>query len=336
MNSRVTARPTPESAAAGRAPTGQRADLDVDVCVCTHAPRRDVLDRVLVALARQETADLRVRVTIIDNASEPPLDATVLHPLVQAGVAARLVREPHLGNAYARARAIRESTAPVLLFVDDDNELCGDYVARAAGVLRDDPSLGCLGGKLLRAGNVRFPAWLEPLRGYLGIHDDYGEAPLTAEVGQSWSRAEPPSAGMAIRREVALLYLQYERAFDRLGRRGRARLGSLEDGLMTRQAQRLGLKCSYRPELFLFHHLDPTRLRLPYMLRLMWGQGRSEVELHRILGYRDDRGTVARLQDATASVRSWLGVRPDARVLLCWAAWNAGVVATRLESFGRR
>jgi glycosyltransferase involved in cell wall biosynthesis len=103
--------------------------IDVDICVCTHDPRRDVLAIALGSIARQGANTI-----VIDNASNPPLAERDLAPL--AGVPHRLVREPIRGVAFARGRSIRESTAPWILFVDDDNELAPDYLAAALAIAR--------------------------------------------------------------------------------------------------------------------------------------------------------------------------------------------------------
>jgi hypothetical protein len=68
-----------------------------------------------------------------------------------------------------------------------------------------------------------------------------------------------------------------------LGRKGRQGLGSCEDSLMMRGAARLGLKAAYVPNLVLFHHLSPHRLKLGYLLRLMRAYGPSHVALERAL-----------------------------------------------------
>jgi hypothetical protein len=287
-----------------------------DVCVCTHDPRRDVLAIAMAALARQ-TARGAFAVTVVDNASVPALGVRELAPLAGAGIPHRLVRERRLGNAYARARALAETDAPIAVFVDDDNELAADYLARALAILGTDRSLGVIGGRLLRAPDLEVPGWLEPLRSYIGIRDDAAAA-VTEVVRDSWSIAVPPSAGMAMRREVAALYVELATAGEGaalagIGRVGRGDLGSCEDLLLARLAHRVGLACGYRPELSLVHHIDPARLQLGYVMRLMFGQGASEARVDRLLEWRRGGMTMR----AAPSVR-------DPRTLLCLAARAAG------------
>jgi hypothetical protein len=296
-----------------------RTTARVDVCVCTHDPRRDVLAVVLRAIAAQTAPRGDLAVIVVDNASARPLGDAALAPLRVAGVAHRSIREDRLGNAFARARALRESTAPIAVFIDDDNELAPDYVARAVAALDADATLGCIGGRILRAPGVVVPRWLEPLRAYIGLRDDAGDAPLTAVVRAGWSAAVPPTAGMALRRAVAELFVEVVAAdggaaVAGIGRVGHRGLGSCEDLLLARLAGRRGLACGYRPELVLHHHLDPRRFELGYLVRLMFGQGASEARVDRLLGWRRDP---VDWRAAGALVR-------DPRVALLLAARAAG------------
>src|SRR5260370_7026488 len=52
---------------------------------------------------------------------------------------------------------------------------------------------------------------------------------------------------------------------------------------MRRGAHRLGLLNAYVPQLSLKHHLDESRFRLGYLLRLLHGYGSSQVLLETLL-----------------------------------------------------
>ena len=292
----------------------------VDVCLCTHQPRRDVLATALGALARQTFDRDAFRVLVIDNASAPALDGRDLAPL--AGITHELVREDRLGAAYARARAIREASAPILVFVDDDNELAPDYLERSVAILEADPTLGCIGGKLLLARDVVLPTWFEPWRDYVGIRDDLGEAPLRADAA-AWSRVMPPTAGMAVRRPVTELYLELEHRLAGIGRRGTRWPGSCEDILLARQAHRLGLACGYFPELVLVHHVDHARLRFDYLLRFFFAVGFGEARVDAILGGSGRPPTSLRERWREARIPR------DPRAIACLSARQAGRLAGR-------
>ena len=101
--------------------------MKVDICICTHNPRIELLRTVISSIACQEVNPEQITVLLIDNASRPPVESTLLTPLMKRGVPYRVLNEPQLGLSRARIRAIQETTAEWVLFVDDDNELNSDY-----------------------------------------------------------------------------------------------------------------------------------------------------------------------------------------------------------------
>ena len=89
----------------------------IDVCLCTHNPRLALLKKVLTSILHQTVGNDAFRFLIVDNASSPPLDESLLVPFVKQGILARIVREQMPGIARARLRAILETDGEWLLFV---------------------------------------------------------------------------------------------------------------------------------------------------------------------------------------------------------------------------
>jgi glycosyltransferase involved in cell wall biosynthesis len=279
----------------------------VTVCVCTHNPRRDVLRSCFEAIAAQRDA-AGLSVLVVDNRSQPPLDVDDVAPLTAAGLPVRIVREERLGNVHARARAIADSDSPWILFVDDDNELAPDYVARGLATIAANPALGCFGGRLsLPAGTV-VPRWLQPLLSFIAIRD-YGDTPdVRCEMRDGpWI---PATAGAFVRRPVAERYrarVASDPVVASLGRKGRRGLGSCEDTLMMFGGCDLGYYSGYEPTLRLIHHLDPRRFTFGYMVRLMYGYGRSLVQLDRLTGGEQDPAPVLETGATPSRRDSWFG-----------------------------
>src|SRR5262245_51400394 len=117
--------------------------LNASVIICTHNPRREYLQRVMNGLKSQTLSPRDWELLVIDNASDVPLtpDAWDLswHPR------SRHFREDELGLAPARRRGMREATGDILVFVDDDNILAADYLARAVCIGSEWPMLGVWG-----------------------------------------------------------------------------------------------------------------------------------------------------------------------------------------------
>lgn len=256
----------------------------LDVCICTHNPDRQLFEIILQALANQTLSKDRYQVWVIDNASDRPIEAANLAILSAAGINFKLLLAPKLGLMYAREVAISATSGEWMIFVDDDNELTPNYLEVALEITENNPKLGCFGGKLLLPKDTRYAEWMEVMLPYLAIKD-VGDKVLSNCVNY-WGDWEPPGAGFVLRREVLELS---QRRLARLSpkvvldRQGKSLL-SAGDSMITRGAYELGLECSYQPRLELIHHLKSQRFTFRYLLRLLYGYGRSYVLLERILG----------------------------------------------------
>ena len=256
----------------------------LDVCICTHNPDRHLFEIILKAIANQTLDKDRYQVWIIDNASDLPIDPINLSVLSKAGIKFKLLSAPKLGLIYARQVAISATSSKWVIFVDDDNELTPNYLEIVLELTENNPNLGCFGGKLLLPNDTIYPQWMEVLLPYLGIKD-VGNKVLFNCVNY-WGEWEPPGAGFVLRRDVLELFQRRLAALSSkfiLGRQGKSLL-SAEDSMITRGAYELGLDCAYQPRLQLIHHLNPQRFNFRYLLRLLYGYGRSYVLLERILG----------------------------------------------------
>ncbi len=92
----------------------------IDICICTHNPRSDILKLSIDSILHQKTIPADISVVLVDNGSVPAISCELLEPLDRAGIASRLVRETKLGLSNARLRAISETNGDWLLFVDDE------------------------------------------------------------------------------------------------------------------------------------------------------------------------------------------------------------------------
>ena len=259
-------------------------DPKVDICICTHNPRQDVLRTAIRSIVQQKAGPHLFNVVLVDNGSTVPLDHSLLDPLLKRGIPCRIVREPRLGIASARRRAIQETNSQWVVFVDDDNELSPDFLSKGFSFIREHPEVGCFGGRILLPYWLQPPGWVIPFLPFLAIKDE-GDEPLFA-TGERWGPWEPPTAGAWVHRKVLDEYLfrsETDRRIYKLGRVGRDNLNSCEDSIMMRSSLKVGLKNAYAPELVLTHHLDRRRFSFRYLMRLMYAFGLSHIMLERIL-----------------------------------------------------
>ena len=260
----------------------------VSIIIPTHNPRRVYFERVLKGLKRQTLPVEKWELVIVDNASTQ-----------MGGVSnARIVREERLGLTYARVRGFQESQGEIVVMVDDDNVLKPDYLERAVEILEKNPQLGAVGGKALPEFEIEPPEWLKGRSSGLGLRD-LGKKRITYSAKgdqrgggvESEKREEkrrfkvtefpncaPIGAGMVIRREAALEYVEDLKRRDTVvtDRKGKS-LASGGDNDICLTALEHGWGVGYFPQLELTHLIPKERMTLEYQCRMARDSMRSFI-----------------------------------------------------------
>jgi glycosyltransferase involved in cell wall biosynthesis len=236
---------------------------EASVVICTHNPRSGYLGRVLDALRDQSLPYNEWELLLVDNASEPALAPRwdlSWHPN------ARHIREDQLGLASARRCGIAAATADLLVFVDDDNVLAGNYLSEALKIKQDWQRLGTWGSGAIIPEFEQKPAnYLEPYLHRLALRENK-EAYWSNVL--SCSRAIPPGAGMCVRVHVAKEYcrLHARDTIHLTGRSGGALVGH-EDYEISFVGCHLGFGMGVFPELKMTHLIPKERLSDEYFIR---------------------------------------------------------------------
>lgn len=250
--------------------------MKLSAIVCAHNPRVDYLYRVLEALQRQTLERDQWELLLVDNACERLLATDwdlSWHPL------SRHIREDELGLTPARLRGIKESKAPLLVFVDDDNVLSPDYLFIAAEMAEQWPMLGAWSGEAMPAFETEPTAGLEPYLNMMVSSLDDGKFGRDVWSNLRGSVATPSGTGMCVRRSVAEEYHRLATSEERrckLDRTG-ASLISGGDTDMAYTACDLGLGVGCFHKLKLTHLIPSHRVTLSYLLRLREAMSFSEV-----------------------------------------------------------
>jgi glycosyltransferase involved in cell wall biosynthesis len=235
----------------------------ISVAICTHNPRLDYLSRVLTALRAQTVPLSDWELVIIDNASTKPVAQCAdisWHPR------GRVVVEPELGIASARIRAMAEFSGELLIFFDDDNVMEPDYLERCAELFAERPDLGAVSGCLMPEYEVPPPEWFHPYESWIAVRR------ITKSTWSNFidSRSEPVTAGMCLRREVAVAYVNacktnpILRVLDRRG----ASLMCGEDVAIAKTAMKLGYSVGQFAQLRLLHLIPGRRTTPVYLFSL--------------------------------------------------------------------
>ena len=258
----------------------------ISIVIRTLNPHPPTLARTLESLRAQTFPLAQTELLVVDNGSEPALDAATLgldwHP------AARIVREPTRGKMLAQRTGIRAASADcgLLLFVDDDNVFREDYLEIGARLAREFPQLGAWGSGTIR---LRFE---EPppaaLRSLLRVLTTW-EYPYAAwsSVKDLRAYSVPAGMGMFVRRNVAGHWAEL---FDRSPIRralwvdAPSPLLFTEDTDLALAAPDLGLGTGIFPELSIDHLVRREKIGAERMLGLIENLQRSEAIMRAVRG----------------------------------------------------
>jgi glycosyltransferase involved in cell wall biosynthesis len=239
--------------------------MRLSIVICAHNPRESYLRRVLEALRLQTLATANWELLVVDNASTEPVDRKFDLTWHANG---RHVLEEKLGLSFARRRGALEATGDVVLYVDDDNVLAPDYLARTLDIMSDE-TISALGGAIvpvLEPGHS-IPAFFYSYAGWFACGSQCGSP---ERIGDDIvDRTDEPGgtlfgAGIALRRKDLLDIMALPHFPLLSGRSGKALSGG-EDLEICHLIAIAGGRVVYSPLLQLEHHLPPPRMDPSYL-----------------------------------------------------------------------
>lgn len=107
-----------------------------------------MIRRTLQALKEQRLpTGFPYEVLLVDNGCTDETVAIATETMKNGGVDFRIITENTPGLANARRRGVKEVKYEYVIFCDDDNILCPDYVFSMVGIFDEKPEVGAAGGK---------------------------------------------------------------------------------------------------------------------------------------------------------------------------------------------
>jgi glycosyltransferase involved in cell wall biosynthesis len=233
--------------------------------ICTY--NRDVyLGDAIDSLLNQDCEDFEV--IVVDNASCDRTLEVVKSRLGNSRL--RYVYESVQGLSVARNRGARETSSPILAYLDDDAIASPQWLRSINRAYQENDRLAIAGGKvtLIWPDNISAPQWISPvLAEGLGAYD-LGEERVYIDT----PNLTPRGLNYSIRRS----FWESIGGFDpNLGRVGKNLLSN-EELYTTELALKAGWQVVYLPEALAAHNVAPERLQLSWFLRRSWWQGISE------------------------------------------------------------
>lgn len=184
------------------------------------------------------------------------------------GLNLRIVTEDGPGVSYARNRGIAETSAPLLVFIDDDERINPGFLRAYADFFDAHPDAVVAGGRIIAEYVTGRPAWLSKYTEMpIANPMDFGDAVRPFPAGRV-----PGGGNMAFRRSAALRYGGFDPS---LGRVGRMLIGGEENDFFER-LMRGGETCWYVPGAVMWHIIPPEKLTASYFRRLCYNVGVSQ------------------------------------------------------------
>ncbi len=131
---------------------------NVDVCVCTF--RRDSVSDLIASLARLDLpAGVAIRVVVADNDETPSARDRVEAAFARHGMSGIYLHAPARNISIARNACLDAATAPLVAFVDDDETVRPDWLARLLA-RHAETGAAVVFGRVAAVYPKNAPAWL--------------------------------------------------------------------------------------------------------------------------------------------------------------------------------
>ncbi|MDY6783744.1 MAG: glycosyltransferase family A protein [Cyanobacteriota bacterium] len=249
------------------------SETQIAAIICTHN-RDKYLGAAIDSLLAQDCDDFEI--LVVDNASSDSTRAVVEERLSHPRL--KYIYESTLGLSVARNRGAKETTAPILAYLDDDAVASPQWLTALLAAYRHNEKLAIAGGKvtLIWPEDITPPNWIsDELAGNLGLYDLGKTVVYIDKPGLT-----PRGLNYSIRRP----FLEEIGGFDpNLGRKGKNLLSN-EEVYMTELALKRGYQVAYLPDALVAHNVAPERTKAGWFLQRSWWQGISECYREEIAG----------------------------------------------------
>lgn len=243
---------------------------DFTVAICTYNGEKRLPEVLELLRIQVNIQHLRWEVIVIDNNStdntakiveEYQANWSTTNPLVYCF-------ERQQGAAFARKRAIHESNAELIGFLDDDNLPASNWVAAAYAFAQEYPKAGAYGSQIHPNFEVKPPENFHRIAPFLAI-TERGSQPLLYEPRK---KLLPPSAGLVVRKQAWLESVPTDCV---LTGRVTGNMLTSEDLEALSYIQKAGWEIWYTPTMQVHHKIPSWRLQRDYLIPFFRGIGLS-------------------------------------------------------------
>lgn len=237
-------------------------ETKISIIVCTYN-RALVLRDLLNSLLDQTLSSEQYEIVVVDNASTDNTKQIVENYCIQYP-SIRYIYEPHQGLSNARNRGVREASAEVIAFIDDDAIADRHWAEEMYGIFELDPAVGAVGGKINLLWLIEKPAWLNTDPGLGFGHFDLGQ-----ETKTICFPVAPLGGNCSIRRSI---FEKVGGFATNLGRKGNNLLSGEESEFFYRMSL-LHSKVMYHPKAIVAHKVMTHRISRTWILKRNFAGG---------------------------------------------------------------
>jgi GT2 family glycosyltransferase len=232
----------------------------VTAIICTYN-RYDVLLDAIRSLQTQTLDPSHYEILVIDNTSDHEARAQFWKDYEPAENL-RIILEDIPGLSRARNIGMREASAPLLAYIDDDAVAVPEWLETLVGTFATVSDACIVGGPVDPIWPGSAPPWLhEWLRGFLTIVD------LGSQQRPLESREWLAGTNIAFRKSALEAVGGFSEALGRV----KGTLLSNEELVVSERIQSLGFSSYYAPGARVFHRVHPDRVSQPWMRkRVAW------------------------------------------------------------------
>jgi glycosyltransferase involved in cell wall biosynthesis len=248
----------------------------VSVIICCHNSAKN-LPCTIEALAKQNlTNSFRWEIIVVDNNSTDNTRHVAISEWSKyniTDISFQVVEEKSPGLSAAREKGFQVSSYEFCLFCDDDNWLNRNYVASVFELMKNDPTVGVLGGMGEAVCEETPPSWFDDLK------SGYAIGKQAESSGDVTDRGYVYGAGATFRKSVYLALRK--KGFQPLlsDRKGKV-LSSGGDKELCYAYVLLGFRIYYSSQLQFEHFIASHKLSKDYATKMFIGFAAAQPVLN--------------------------------------------------------
>lgn len=245
--------------------------IDVAIVVCTYNPNQTTFERVIESISKLSIPEnYSVEYCIVDNNSNISIDEILfVQDFLKKFSNAKVIIEKKQGLSFARMAGVKTTTAPVIVFFDDDNIPDVSFIENLKKLIQDYPQVAVWGPGIVK---VEFTQKVDNwINSYKWMFQERNN--INVEFGNEhhWTTYYPPGTGQVVKRNILELYNQLldKNILTITDRKGKS-LDSGGDAQIVYMAVKNGYHAGVSPDLILTHLIDKKRTDTSYAKRLLF------------------------------------------------------------------